>query len=123
MYAVAFTQKDINPCLWESKFFKYCNFTHLEITNLNTDADFVGCTFSDLDIHWGSFNIVSFIDCKFINCSFRGCNFPDSKFVECEFTDCTFEKDDNNSDCSFDDARAYACELNNCSGFNAAIIN
>lgn len=119
MQSLVIDGQNVAEVNWEQDCYKYCEFVGISLEGQHITADFINCTFKDIDCYWGIFNIVSFIECKFENGIFRGTSFPDCKFVECELDRCQFIKDNLDADCTFENAVAYNCKLLNCTGFAA----
>lgn len=121
MKETIYDKNDVYNINWEEDCFKYCEFKDISLEGEHITADFSSCTFQNVELYWGIFNIVNFVDCKFINCVFKGTSFSDCKFVECELSHCYFIKDNINGDCTFERTISYNSKLKSCKGFNVKL--
>lgn len=120
MNGVKIAENNLQSINWKEDYFKFEGFS---FAGAEIEVYFSSCTFRDIDLYWTIFDFSTFVDCEFDNCILRGVDFGGCKFVECSFSNCQFIQNNLGGDCDFGDATAYNCEILNCVGFDARIIN
>jgi uncharacterized protein YjbI with pentapeptide repeats len=100
---------------------RYSTLRGFSVEGGHFDASFLFCTFVDLELYWGLFNLCVFVECTFENCTFRGTGFPGCRFVACSFVNCHFVKDNLNGECFFDDTKWHDCKQSNTEGLEKYI--
>lgn len=103
--------------------FRYCSFESASLEGGDFDGAFLSCTFRDVELYWGLFNLAMFVACNFEHCTFRGVSFSGCRLVECSFNECRFLADNLGGICTAGETRIYDCSSQNCEGFNEVFPN